>query len=290
MSHPSLPLFAAEKDDDVVFVYESRILTPARPDFQKRVTAFDEDSDSSFVFNLQGQSKTTEESETQVFSSDRSVIFVPQKIDVINLVSSSRIETETEETPIASKTPYLPMSYVSVPDSDEEQVLKATPKKNKKATPKPLVVLERLPDDLFNGDFNKVIHAGKSQHLTEFLIHEQELLSFKSAVNVENLALHGETSTSKRVQRLSLKKESIAKKSKRGPQSQIVTSTSDVKNVPERKRKTFCAFCEEWVVDIKIHKKQHEVKAFTCEVCGKKYNMKAHLSQHFRRMHRDALY
>lgn len=288
MSHPSLPLFAAEKDDDVVFVYESRILTPARPDFLRRVTAFDEDSNASFVFNLQEQNKTTDESETQAFLSDRSVIFVPQKIDIINLVSSSRSETETEATPIASKTPDIPMSCISVPDSDEEKIPKATPKKKKKITSKPLVVLERLPDDLFDGDLSKIINIRKNQSLTGFLTQEQELLSYKATINVENLALHGETSTAKRIQRLSLKKESITRKSKRRRQSQIVTSTSD-RVAPERKRKTFCTFCEEWVMDIKIHKKQHDVQIFTCEVCGKKYNMKTHLSQHFRRMHPDAI-
>lgn len=285
----------------MIFVYESRILTPARPGSARH--AFDEDSNSSFVFNFQNNDKDDKaSSETQGFTSsrieilestspqtatDHSIIFIPEKIDVVNLVSSTRTETEDTTLPSTSKTPEVALSYVSIPESDEDQPKTSTKEYTEM---KSVVVLEKLPNDLFEGSFSKPINTEKSQPLQEFLKNEIELLTFKSAINIENLALHGETSTSQRIQRLSLKKDCAPKRIKRSRrQSHVVTSSSDTTLSSGRKRKTYCTFCEEWVTDIKIHRKQHDVRSFVCEVCGKKYNMKAHLAQHFRKMHRDAL-
>lgn len=178
-------------------------------------------------------------------------------------------------------------SHISVIDSDDDQQTRKT-KKRKKSSQKPVVVLEKLPDELLITDSQ--INLENSQTLHEFLLHERELLSFNVDISIENLALHGETSTAKRSQRLSLR-QSISKAIRQRRQSHVVTSVSvnGETNSIARKRKTYCAFCEQWVVDIKLHRKEHDVEIFRCEVCGKKYKMQAHLSQHFRRVHREML-
>lgn len=271
----------SKKDDDVIFVFESRIITPARPDYNsKTVVVADEDSNSSFVFDL--KQKKTDVKEMRIFSStlleeeETSVVFVPKTAEVVNISSNT-----------APKTPSISL----LDDSDDDDDGAPKRRRKKKSPAKPLVILEKLPDELFITEAN--VNVESNHTLREFHHHEQELLSFESPVNVENLALHGETSSSRRVQRLSLRK-SVTKRQRQRRQQQKPANGRDItvsarETTSVRKRKTYCAFCEAWVMDIKEHKKLHEMKSFTCEVCGKAYNLKTHLSQHFRKNHNDLL-
>lgn len=297
-SHSPLLLFTVirkvqEKDDDVVFVYESRILTTAIPEFCSNVFT-EEDSDSSFVFDLQ---KKDSNSEMQTFNNtqmteDNSVIFVPENTDVINILSNSTLDDSLEITRVSQEIEVnQKISQISIIDSDEEEPSKS--QKKKKPALKPLVVMEKLPDELFVTESH--VNIKNNKILEEHLNYENELLNFKSDINIQNLALHGETSRAKRLQRLSLKKRTPPTRKIQRRQTQVVAASninvdrsinSLVKN-----RRTYCAFCEEWVMDIKEHRKQHDiVKSFTCEVCGKKYGMQAHLTQHFRKKHREVLF
>lgn len=294
---PSLLLFAVtRRDDDVIFVYESRILVPARPDFNattatdnKNVDDDDDgaESDSSFVFTLtptQPQKATVTPSVVSSAPLPPSVTFVPQDVAIINISS--------ETAPKKNQQKSIPL--VDSDDDDDDDDDGPSRRRKKKKTPaKPLVVLEKLPPELFLTENN--VNIETNQTLREYHHHERELLNFDSEINIEKLALHGETSSSKRIERLTLRK-SIAKRRVR---QRHLTSGRDITvndkgSTGDRKRKSFCVFCEKWVDDLKAHRKEHAqqqspTEKYTCEVCGKTYNMKTHLSRHFRNLHGELL-
>lgn len=276
-----------QKDDDVIFVYESRILTPARPEVSNNVVVEDESSNSSFVFNLQ-QNKSA--NSTQIVDEQSSIVFVPNNVDVID-VASNTVTESVQMVGVASTSrgseSTNKMSHVSIVDSDDDDDEPVRPERKKKPPLKPVVVLKKLPQQLFHTE--QSINLATNRPLNEFLHHEEELLSNDVTVNVENLALHGETSTSKRVQRLSLKKTAARLRRQRHLRSDDRNGDITVTRSTDRNRRTYCAFCEQWVTDIKLHRKQHVIQKFRCEVCGKEYALNTHLTQHFRKMHNDVL-
>lgn len=271
----------------MVFIYESRVLTPARPNLSNSIFTEDSDTDSSFVISVSKSQKIGAAGERQPSSSsndfqivsegaDHSVLFVPQKVDVVNLVS----QNSTQTTKPSQKT-----SWISVADSDDDDDVPKRRAKKKKNSGRPVVILKRLPGEVL-GTSGEPINIASNESLREFMGHEKEL-SFEHAVEIENLALHGETSTAQRFQRLSLKKKFAPRRLRRNKREAAVNG--DEAELPERKRKTYCAFCEKWIVDLKYHRKQHNTLVFRCEICGKEYGMKTHLAQHVRKWHSDVI-
>lgn len=54
----------------------------------------------------------------------------------------------------------------------------------------------------------------------------------------------------------------------------------------DNRGKTRCVICDEYVVDVKEHVKTHRPDII-CEICGRKYHLKAHLVQHIFRVHKN---
>lgn len=275
------------RDDDVIFVYESRIIVPARTDFNATTTNNkndddDAESDSSFVFEL---TPTQPPKET-----------VTPCVTSTPLPPEAAVNISNETTPKKTQRKIISLIVSDDDDDDDDDDVDGPPRRRrkKKAPAKPVVVLEKLPSELFLTENNVNIETNQTLH--EYHHHERELLNFDSEINIEKLALHGETSSSKRIERLTLRK-SIAKRPTR---QRHLTSGRDITvnrrgSTGGRQRKTFCAFCELWVDDLKAHRKEHaqqqqqRAEKYTCEVCGKMYNFQTHLTRHFRNLHSDLL-
>lgn len=261
-----------DKDDDVVFVYESRILVPATSD---------EKSSDSYIFTLTENEETSNQSSVKL--EEASVNFIPENRSAITIDTNTNTEADREiamsstsrQNEQNSRTTFINLSDY---DSDTLNVTK----KKRKVVLKPLVVLKKLPNELCITD--SVVNVANNPLLCEFLKQDQNVLNTDFPISIHNLALHGETSTSKRTQRLSLKKITTRKITR------AATKSKDITVDTKEGVSTYCLVCDTRVVDLKTHKKEHIIKNFLCDVCGIRYSYKTHLSQHFIRKHRQVIF
>lgn len=242
------------------------------------------DSNMSYVFDIDDNVEHSgDKDKLSTKLTEPSVVLLTDRVEVVNIATQTDVTKENQQ-PKPESVVQRRYSCLSISDSEDEVESK---KKKTVFMPKCIVLLEQLPADLCNTEKSVLVY--ENQSLLQFYELEEELWA-KTTVRVTNLFLHGETSRSKRIQEVHLRRRSQRKDTRRA--SPKLTSSSGDGNIRvglKKKNKTYCAFCGDWVFNIKIHRKEHDALRFTCDVCGKQYKMKTHLSQHVRRVHSDII-